>query len=358
MLDGLTPMHDFEVLRFPYAQIGTRPLELKLTRPRGPGPFPALLDLHGGAWTHFDHEVDFAWCEALARRGIAMCSVEFRTGPEDPWPAFHDDARAAARYVRHHAPALGIDPRMIGAMGGSTGGHMAVLLGLRPSGGAIAPLDTPPETSAAIDFAVALYPILDVPGRYAMARETRFDPLTRAVAARLMARFRRSHEGQGGAAGSHPKLGDPVPRLRRLQALRAGGGLRARAGDAAQLALWLAGKLPLLKAIEYEGLVVAHDGVFPSTAAMTDASPLHIVREGRAEAHPPILVIQGEDDPNMRAEMTWAFATAYQAAGGAINVDMRARHGHGFANVPSAKSEAMCDQVRAFVATQARQRAG
>ena len=341
-------MHMIEVIRVPYARIGTRKLELKVTRPVGLGPFPAMLDLHGGAWTHFDHEVDFVFCEAMARRGFVMCSAEFRTGPDDPWPCFHRDVRAAARFVRHHARALHVDPSTIGAMGGSTGGHMAALLALLPDGPSTEAIDTPQDTSAAINWGALLYPILDVAGRYAMAKEARFDPATAALASTIVGALRQRAIFAGHVVDHPPKLGSPVPRLQRLLELRERGGIGAHAGDVLQVALWLAGKVPLLKAVEYYGLIAAHDGVFPSVAAMHEASPVDIVREGRAQYLPRLLVIQGKDDPNMTGEMTWNFASTYRKAGGTIEVDMLARHGHGFANIPSQKSEAMCDRVAGF----------
>ncbi len=351
-------MHAIEVLRLPYAHVGSRALELKVTRPLGQGPFPAMLDLHGGAWTHFDHEVDFVFCEAMARRGFVMCSVEFRTGPDDPWPAFHHDVRAAARFVRHHARVLKIDENAIGAMGGSTGGHMVALLAILPEGPSTEAIDTPESISAAIDWGVLLYPIVDVPGRYAMAKQARFDPITSALANAIVDKIRHRAIRAGHHPHHPPKLPSPVERLKRLRDLRSKGGLAAHAGEVVQLALWLAGKVPLLKAIEFPGLIAAHDGVFKSLAAMREASPLDIVREGRAQRLPPLVVIQGRDDPNMTDAMTWSFATEYRKAGGVIEVDMHARHGHGFANLPSEKSDAMCARVASFATRYAKAESG
>ena len=123
-------------------------LMLRLYLPKGEGPFPAMLDLHGGAWTHFDHTVDFYWCEQFAQRGIVMASVDFRLAPKHPWPAFISDVRAASKWLHAHAAELGIDPNAIGAIGGSTGGHLSILLGLLPEDPAhpaTTALDTPED---------------------------------------------------------------------------------------------------------------------------------------------------------------------------------------------------------------------
>ena len=60
----------YEEFDMPYARIDGRELVLRITRPagQGAGPFPVLLDFHGGAWTHFDHRVDLA-CGAQKAEG-------------------------------------------------------------------------------------------------------------------------------------------------------------------------------------------------------------------------------------------------------------------------------------------------
>ncbi|MBK7976498.1 MAG: alpha/beta hydrolase fold domain-containing protein [Deltaproteobacteria bacterium] len=87
-------MSGFRELTVPYARAGERELRLFVTAPEGTrGPYPTLLDFHGGAWTHFEPRVDLAWCRELARAGVLSASVEFRLAPEHPWPAVLADAR-------------------------------------------------------------------------------------------------------------------------------------------------------------------------------------------------------------------------------------------------------------------------
>ncbi len=174
--------YDIESFEVPYARVKGRDLVLWVNKPQAKGNFPVFLDIHGGAWTHFDHKVDFVWCQELARRGFAVCSIDFRLAPDHPWPTFLCDVRAASRWVHAHGREIGADPSVMGAIGGSTGGHLSLLLGLQPNDprGRVTPaLDTPDDAPAGIDFVCANYPIVDVLARYQMVRSAKFDPLTR-----------------------------------------------------------------------------------------------------------------------------------------------------------------------------------
>jgi acetyl esterase/lipase len=343
---------EIETLEVPYARVGGRELRLWVNRPRGGGLHPAMLDLHGGAWTHFDHHVDFVWCEGLARRGFAMVSVEFRLAPEHPWPTFLCDVRAAARWVRAHGAEIGVDAGALGAIGGSTGGHLALMLGMLPRDpeGRVTPaLDTPDDGVAGVGWVVANYPIVDVLGRYQMIRAARFDPVSRAIGAGLRAALRLRGERLAGTrpvemAGPVPRLGNPDAPLRRIASLRA---TSPRLGDAfgwsAQKLLWGVGRVPALKVLEYPGVLAAHDGAFACEAQMVEASPIEVVRRRALQRRPPLLIVQGRGDPNMTDEMTYGFATAYDAAGGEVRLCMLDGYGHGFGNVPSPQSDHMMD---------------
>lgn len=332
--------YETETLAVPYAEGEDRPLTLLVEKPRGAGPFPAILDLHGGAWTYFGPEVDFYWRRKLARRGFLVGSADFRLAPKHPWPVFLEDVRAASRWLRAHGGGIGADTARIGVLGGSTGGHLAAMLAVAPSAGA-APtraLKTPDDADAHVDWAAPLWPILDVPGRYRMAKEARFDPLTRALARRILAR----RGGRGPGDGTEK-------RLRALDALRA---RRPRVGDALASAVQRIGALaaptPLARAVLYPVLAEAHEGAFADIEQMEEASPLHVVRAGRAERLPPMLVVQGRADRNMTEAMTRAFADAYRAAGGRLDLDFVPGVGHSYGNIPSREADALVDRIAAF----------
>lgn len=97
------------------------------------GPKPAVVLLHGGGLTAGSPLQDLDWAEPLADRGFVVFMAGYRlfepTTGENPWPTQVADARRAMRWIRTHAGELGVDPERIGAMGHSSGGHLAGLLG-------------------------------------------------------------------------------------------------------------------------------------------------------------------------------------------------------------------------------------
>lgn len=75
------------------------------------------------------------WAEPLAAAGYTVFAISHRAVPRFRYPAPVKDAQRAVRYMRHHAERYGIDPKKIGAMGGSSGGHLASMLGVLDGAG-------------------------------------------------------------------------------------------------------------------------------------------------------------------------------------------------------------------------------
>ena len=110
----------------------SRELILRLHTPPGAGPFPVVLDLHGGAWCkgHID-DCDLR-DKTLANAGIAAGALDFRHGP-DGYPTSNQDINYAVRWVKANAANLNLDPARVGIVGQSSGGHLAMLAGMRPA---------------------------------------------------------------------------------------------------------------------------------------------------------------------------------------------------------------------------------
>lgn len=95
--------------------------------PAGTGPFPVILYFHGGGWVFADRHVYDGGARGLAKQADAIVvSVDYRRAPENKFPAAHDDALAAYRWLTTHAGSLQGDPKRLALAGESAGGNLAV----------------------------------------------------------------------------------------------------------------------------------------------------------------------------------------------------------------------------------------
>jgi acetyl esterase/lipase len=109
-----------------------RQLMARIYQPQGKGPFPTVLDLHGGAWNNKDRHAEEPMDRAIAASGVLVVAVDLTLAPEAPYPACVQDANYGARWLKSKAAQWNGDPSRIGIYGSSSGGHVAELLALRP----------------------------------------------------------------------------------------------------------------------------------------------------------------------------------------------------------------------------------
>lgn len=110
-----------------YARVAGEPLLLDLYRPEGSARAPLIVYVHGGAWERGTKAQ--MPLTALAERGFAIASVEFRPASRAPFPGQVHDLKAAVRFLRASADRLGYDAARIGIAGASSGAHLAALVG-------------------------------------------------------------------------------------------------------------------------------------------------------------------------------------------------------------------------------------
>ncbi|MDY3562488.1 alpha/beta hydrolase [Gemmata sp. JC673] len=111
-----------------YANPDGQHLRLNVARPKGAGPFPCVLFIHGGGFRAGSREGYNGQIVRLAERGYVAVTVSYRLAPKYPFPAAVHDTKAAVRWLRANAKTYGIDPDRIGVTGGSAGGHLAQFL--------------------------------------------------------------------------------------------------------------------------------------------------------------------------------------------------------------------------------------
>jgi acetyl esterase/lipase len=269
-----------------------QPLLARVYRPIGvEPPLPALVDVHGGAWSYFDRTIDFYFDQALAACGMIVVALDFRQGPEHRFPTAVADIVAGIRFVKCNAARLGAMREPLGVIGGSSGGHLLLLAALKPSapefgtspyvGQGAAPID------ARVAYALPLWPIADPTARY------------RYVLDRI----------------AHPRPSrEPTFQPERLK----------------------------------EG----HDAFFGDERAMEAASVPRLLAAGEAEHLPPIWVAHGELDENVTLEMTERLVQFYHAAGGEAELAVFPGAGHSFANYPGEAADHCIAAMRCFIAAQ------
>ena len=100
---------DFRADDVEYQRQDGQPLLARLNQPIGPGPFPAVLEVHGGAWTGGDRFNNVAIAEALAADGVVVLSIDFRMPPVARYPDTIADVNASGiwpgKVVTEVAPA-------------------------------------------------------------------------------------------------------------------------------------------------------------------------------------------------------------------------------------------------------------
>lgn len=110
------------------------PLKADLYLPKGSGPFPAIVFLHGGGFTDRNRAQLRRQAAHMASLGMVGFCIEYRVAKEATYPAAVDDARSAVQWLRAHAAEYHIDPAGIFAVGSSAGGHLAAMLALNGGG--------------------------------------------------------------------------------------------------------------------------------------------------------------------------------------------------------------------------------
>jgi acetyl esterase len=164
--------YELEIEDVEYLRHGDTPLLARLFKPRGAAPFPAVVELHGGAWCLGNRLQDSSINEKLARNGILVAALDFRVPPAASYPGSAVDINYGIRWLKREAVNLGTRPEMVCTFGISSGGHLAMLLGMRPQDPRYCAI---PVAGAALDAKVRGVimgaPVIDPLGRYRYAKQ-------------------------------------------------------------------------------------------------------------------------------------------------------------------------------------------
>jgi acetyl esterase/lipase len=113
------------------AQDGT-PLRMDVYAPETPGPHPAIVQIHGGAWQRGEPRDNAAFAAYFAARHYVVFAIDYRHAPRWRWPAQIEDVRTALAWIHRHGAAHGADVSRIAIIGRSSGAHLALLAAYSP----------------------------------------------------------------------------------------------------------------------------------------------------------------------------------------------------------------------------------
>jgi acetyl esterase/lipase len=155
-----------------YQRLAGKPWLVRIYQPKGTGPFPTIIDVHGGAWHNGDRTSNAGVDRALAASGILVAAVDFRQPPEAGYPASICDINLATRWLKMHSAEFN-GTTAVGAFGNSSGGHQVVLSALRPRHAAYSALALPnhPGIDASLSYVIAGWPVICPLYRFHFAKE-------------------------------------------------------------------------------------------------------------------------------------------------------------------------------------------
>jgi acetyl esterase len=173
--------YEIKVWDVEYRRDPARTLMARIYQPQGEGSFPALLDVHGGAWNDQDRTANAPVDERLAASGLLVVAIDVRLAREAPYPGSVADVNYGIRWLKSKAREWNGDPETLGALGSSSGGHVLELCAMRPHDPryTVYALPEAPHLDARLAYVIARSPISDPLARYEQAQKMKRDTLIR-----------------------------------------------------------------------------------------------------------------------------------------------------------------------------------
>ena len=159
--EGVTLIADVAYL----AQGREEKMDIYLPRERAAGQrSPAVVMIHGGGWAAGDKAAlrEYGTGAILARAGYVAVSINYQMAPGKRWPANLHDCKNAVRFLRVNAAKYGLDPEHIGVMGGSAGGHLALMVAYTTGAPGLEPAAPYPGVSSRVSCVIDLYGITNL----------------------------------------------------------------------------------------------------------------------------------------------------------------------------------------------------
>ncbi|AXC11558.1 Putative exported protein precursor [Acidisarcina polymorpha] len=142
-----------------YGEASGEPLTMDYYAPKGDGPHPIAIIIHGGGYIGgTSRNGSEAYCaDFLAPAGYAVFAINYRLAPKYPYPAMVEDVQRAIRYLRYNAKRWNAEPNEIALVGGSAGGFLSNMAGLRGEKGDPHAADPVDRESSEVQAVVTLF---------------------------------------------------------------------------------------------------------------------------------------------------------------------------------------------------------
>ena len=144
-----------------YTKRNGQELTLDVVKPAHPSG-SGILVMVSGRWKSDPRKFQPWLGASFLRQGHTLIAVSHLSQPEASVQEIVEDVHRAARYVRHHAKEFGIDPDRLGVFGGSSGGHLSLMLATRGGPGDPMAADPVDRESSVVQAATVFYPVTDL----------------------------------------------------------------------------------------------------------------------------------------------------------------------------------------------------
>ncbi len=164
----MSQSYDVDIEEVEFLRHGDTAYIARVFRPRGNGPFPAVVEAHGGAWCEGNRANNDTINQEVAKTGIVVAAIDFRNPPVATYPGSVADVNYGVRWLKANAARFNTRPELVGSMGTSSGGHLAVLNAMKPDDPRYkaVPLPGGAQFDAHVPYVVSFWPVICPLGRY------------------------------------------------------------------------------------------------------------------------------------------------------------------------------------------------